>query len=88
MDKNLKITIYTIPGCPYCNASKEWLDSHNLIYKEISVPMDKSKREILDKFAKYFPDDRRGVPMIVIEKNDKEYFFNDETDPKLSKLIL
>jgi hypothetical protein len=52
------------------------------------VPIDKSERDILDKFAKYFPDDNRGVPVIVVEKDDKKYFFNDETDPKLSKLIL
>jgi glutaredoxin len=88
MNENFKITIYTIPGCPFCKSAKEWLVNHNLKYEEISVPTDKSERKILDKFIQYFPDDKRGVPVIVVEKEGKEYYFNDETDQGLTELVL
>jgi glutaredoxin len=88
MNKNIKITIYTIPGCPFCKTAKEWLSDHNLKYEEIVVPTDKSERKILDKFAKHFPDDIRGVPLIVVEKEGREHYFNEEKDPRLIELIL
>lgn len=82
------ITIYTIPGCPYCRSAKEFLKKNNLAYNEISVPSDKDARTILDKFSRYFPDDNRGVPVMVItDKNGKEHCFNDESDSTLHNLL-
>ena len=82
-----KITIYTIPHCPYCDTAKEWLNNKNIEYQEIVVHNSKSQRAILDPFTKYFPDDARGVPIIVVRIGDKEQYFNDENDPNFQKLF-
>jgi glutaredoxin 3 len=34
------ITIYTKPGCPYCQAAKDDMRARNVEYKEVSVPGD------------------------------------------------
>ncbi|MCA9486358.1 glutaredoxin [Candidatus Woesearchaeota archaeon] len=41
------IQIYTIKGCPYCEAAKEFFDREGLSYEEI--PSDKNKEEIKQK---------------------------------------
>lgn len=33
----LSVTIYTLPGCPYCEMAKAALDKEGLSYKEIVV---------------------------------------------------
>ncbi len=83
------ITIYTIPGCPYCNSAKEWLNKRKISFKEISVPVNKDDRQILDQFAEYFPFDKRGVPIIeVINSSGEANYFNDEAGPEFQQLVL
>jgi len=82
------LTIYVIPGCPYCRAALAFLDGCHILYEKRVVPSDKSERKVLDQFTQYFPDDPRGVPvMVVTDKNDKKHYFNDETDPRFQELL-
>lgn len=85
--KEANIKIYTISNCLYCDRAKKWLDDNHIKYEEITVPSDKAERRVLDKFAKYFPGDARGVPVIVVRKDGQESCFNDETDLRLRELL-
>ena len=40
-----EVTIYTKPGCPYCKAAKEDLDSRSIPYRELDVTADPAIKE-------------------------------------------
>ncbi|HLC33314.1 MAG TPA: glutaredoxin 3 [Candidatus Nanoarchaeia archaeon] len=55
------VTIYTIPGCPYCARAKELLKSKSAKFKEITVKSDEDW-EKLEKLT-----GRETVPQIFIK---------------------
>ena len=55
------IVIYTSRFCPYCYRAKSLLDSKNIIYKEIDVTMNASKRHEMAQIA-----GSRSVPQIFV----------------------
>jgi len=55
------IKIYTTPTCPWCNATKDFLNKNNIKFKEIDVSRDrKSAEEMIKKSGQY------SVPVLDI----------------------
>lgn len=61
----MKISIYSTPTCPYCKMAKEFLTQHSIAFENIDVSADEKKVE--EMVAK---SGQRGVPVIVINKDD------------------
>jgi len=60
----LHIKVYSAPGCPWCNASKEFLKSYNIDFEDIDVSIDqKAAQEMIQKSG------QMGVPVIEINDN-------------------
>ncbi len=46
-----KITIYTIPTCPYCMRAKSLFDSLGINFEEVDVSINQAKRqEIIERY--------------------------------------
>lgn len=56
------ITVYTTPTCPWCHATKEFLDSKKIKYQEMDVSNNKkAAAEMVKKSGQY------GVPVTDID---------------------
>lgn len=56
------IKVYSTPECPWCEAVKDFLSSHNISFEEIDVSVDeKAAQEIVKKSG------QTGVPVIEID---------------------
>ncbi len=58
-----KVKLFTAPGCPYCELTKEFLKEHNIEFEEIDVTRDKKG---LDEMVK--KSGQMGVPVLEIEE--------------------
>ena len=57
-----KVTVFSTTHCPWCHKTKEWLDEHNIKYKDVNVEEDmKAAGEMIEKSG------QRGVPVIDID---------------------
>ncbi len=61
------ITLYDLPGCPYCAKVKTKLDDLDLEYETIEVPRSHSERTAVEAVS-----GQTGVPVITDEANDVE----------------
>lgn len=58
----MNIKVYSTPQCPWCNAAKDYLKSHNFEFEEIDVSIDPLLAEELIKKS-----GQMGVPVIEID---------------------
>jgi len=58
------ITLYELPGCPYCAKVIDKLDELGLKYDSIEVPRDHSERTEVETVS-----GQTGVPVIVDEEH-------------------
>ena len=58
------ITLYELPGCPYCAKVIDKLDELGLEYDSIEVPRDHDKRTEVEAVS-----DQTGVPVVVDEEH-------------------
>ncbi len=58
------VTVYTTATCPYCKMAKDYLDAHDIKYKEIDVKEHPEKGEAIVKKSGEI-----GVPQIEIKEN-------------------
>lgn len=63
----MKITIYTINDCVFCNQEKEYLKSHNLPFEEKNLEVN---REFLTEMLT-LSNNFAGTPVTKIEKDDQ-----------------
>jgi glutaredoxin-like YruB-family protein len=56
-----EVTIYTTPTCHWCAVAKEFLNSHNVPFKQIDVAADRAAAMEMVKMT-----GQMGVPVIVI----------------------
>lgn len=66
MDK--KITVYTSDTCPYCIATKEYLNSNKISFIEKNITNSDDARSELLKMG------YMSVPLIIIDENIVEGF--------------
>ena len=58
------ITLYELPGCPYCAKVIDTLDELDLEYDSIEVPRNHDERTEVEAVS-----DQTGVPVIVDEEH-------------------
>jgi len=59
------ITLYELPGCPYCAKVIDTLDEIGLEYDSIEVPRSHDERTEVEEVS-----GQTGVPVIVDEEHD------------------
>lgn len=65
---DMKVTVYTIPNCPFCKQEKDYLTSKGVKFEEKDVQSNKEHlTEMLNVSNKF-----AGVPFTVIEKDGGE----------------
>lgn len=55
------IVIYTTTGCPHSASAKDWMDSHDITYKDCNLTTDQS---CVNEFKDFGGD---GVPWLVVK---------------------
>ncbi|MBP1923473.1 glutathione S-transferase [Halorubrum alkaliphilum] len=58
------LTLYELPGCPYCAKVKDKLAELDLEYESIEVPRSHSERTEVEELS-----GQTGVPVLVDEPN-------------------
>lgn len=81
----MKITVYTINNCPFCQQEKEYLSVNNFSFEEKNVEQNKEYLSEMLAASNNFA----GVPFTVIEKDDGvkvplKGFTKEEFDRELS----
>lgn len=57
----MDIKIYSMPSCPYCKMTKEYISSKGVSYQELDVSADKEAAEEAVKLS-----GQTGVPVLKI----------------------
>jgi glutaredoxin-like YruB-family protein len=56
------VTVYTTPTCSWCQAVKQHLSAHSVLFEEVDVAADMQRaREMVEKSGQY------GVPVVDID---------------------
>jgi len=61
LNRDVKVTVYTAPGCVYCNMAKKFFMDHDILFKEVDVSEDVSARENIEEETH-----QSGVPVIEV----------------------
>ncbi len=77
-----KIIIYSTTTCPYCKIEKQWLDKHDVKYKNIFVDEDEKAADVMIKKSK-----QMGVPVTEIVADGKETIIVGFDKPRLAELL-
>lgn len=56
-----KITIYTLPNCVQCTATKKWLKKHDFTYKEINLLEDDEAYKQVNHWG------YKSAPIVAVE---------------------
>ncbi len=80
--KNMNVTVYSTPTCPYCDMAKKFLDDNNVSYESHNVAEDQAKaEEMVQKSG------QMGVPVIVVEKDGQEEVIVGFDQGKLQSML-
>jgi glutathione S-transferase len=60
-----ELTLYSLPGCPFCAKVKDKLAELDLEYEKIEVPRSHGERTEVEAVS-----GQTGVPVLVDEEND------------------
>ncbi len=75
-----QVVIYTISNCPHCRDAKEYLTSNKIPFINREVDTDDEHMATLMKIydSMGVPEQKRGVPLIVIGNRIRIQGFNKE----------
>ena len=78
--KNPLVIIYTLSTCPHCKEAKEFFTRNNIPFVNREVDTDsRHMDELMQIYDKMnVPDQKRGVPLIIIGDSIKLQGFNKE----------
>lgn len=57
-----RVTVYSTPSCPWCNATKAYLRQHNIHFRDVNVERDQNAAQELVRRS-----GQRGVPQTDID---------------------
>ena len=77
-----KIKVYSTPTCGYCKLAKQYFDEKNVEYEDIDVSSDEKAQEEMISKSK-----QMGVPVIIINKDDKENVIIGFDKNKINELL-
>lgn len=74
------VVIYTLSTCPHCHEAKEYLTSNNIPFINREVDTDDEQMAVLMKIYDDMgvPEEKRGVPLLVIGDRIRMQGFNSE----------
>ena len=74
------VVIYTLSTCPHCHEAKEYLKNNNIPFVNREVDTDDEQMETLMKIydSMGVPDEKRGVPLLVIGDRIRMQGFSSE----------
>ncbi len=76
----MTVTVYTTSTCPYCKLVKEYLDEHDVKYKNVDVGEDpEAANEMVKKSG------QMGVPVIDVDGEIVVGWNKDELEAALAK---
>ena len=78
MAKDIKL--YSIPTCPWCRQTKDYLARKGVEYADFDVATDKSKFEEMVKLS-----GQMGVPVIVVDGKPQVGFNEKKMDEALTE---
>jgi glutaredoxin len=83
------VVIYTLSTCPHCREAKEYFSQHNIPF--INREVDTDDQHMADLMTIYdamgVPEQKRGVPLIIIGNNIRLQGFNkDKIEEAFSKV--
>jgi len=78
----VKITIYSLPTCPYCKMTKRFFNEKKIEYQDIDVSANQDEAEIMIKKS-----GQMGVPVIIIKKDNREEMIIGFDQQKISQLL-
>jgi len=77
------ITVYSTVVCPYCKMEKQWLEKHDIKYKNIFVDEDDDAASEMIKKSK-----QMGVPVtVIVQEKGKEKVIVGFDKPELAKVL-
>ena len=77
------ITVYSTVVCPYCKMEKQWLEKHDIKYKNIFVDEDDDAASEMIKKSK-----QMGVPVtVIVPEKGKEKVIVGFDKPELAKVL-
>jgi len=80
VEKAPLVVIYTMSTCPHCREAKEYLSSHNIPFINREVDTDDQHLATLMSIydAMGVPEQKRGVPLLVIGNRIRLQGFNKD----------
>jgi len=80
VEKTPLVVIYTMSTCPHCREAKEYLSSHNIPFINREVDTDDQHLATLMSIydAMGVPEQKRGVPLLVIGNRIRLQGFNKD----------
>lgn len=74
------VVIYTLSTCPHCMAAKEYLTDNHIPFVNREIDSDDQHMEELMRIYDQMgvPDEKRGVPLIIIGEKIRLQGFNKE----------
>jgi glutaredoxin 3 len=84
------VIIYTLSDCPHCRAAKEYFTGNNIPFVTREVDTDSQHmNELMQIYdTMKVPDQKRGVPLILIGDSIKLQGFNQEKVQEAMKKFL
>ncbi len=78
--KKTLIVIYTLSTCPHCKEAREYLTKNDIPFIDHEVDLDEEQMTALMKIydSMGVPDQKRGVPLFVIDNKVRIQGFNKE----------
>jgi glutaredoxin len=82
------VTIYTLSTCPHCKEAKDYFRNNNIAFDNREIDTDgKNMDDLMTIFDKMdVPEDRRGVPFIIIGDVKMQGFSKTKVQEALRKL--
>jgi len=83
------VVIYTLSSCSHCREAKEYLNNNKIPFINHEVDTDETQMETLMKIydSMGIPEEKRGVPLLVIGNRIRMQGFNEEKFTKALKEV-
>lgn len=82
MNKNLQITVFYTPTCPYCHMIMDYFDEKNIEYVAWDLTKNPEKAQEMMQAS-----GQTGVPVTIIKNNDKEKIIIGFNQEELNKAL-
>lgn len=68
----IRVIVYSMDMCPYCEKAKAWLTSAGIAYEEIRIDSKSERRRFYEEASRKYGVAIKSMPQVVIVEGDKE----------------